>query len=139
MYYVGIDLGGTNIAAGIVDENYNIIVKGSVPTGAEREGELVIKDMAKLCSDLVEKAGISIDKIEYAGIASPGTVKPETGYIEYANNLNFKNFPIADILKKYFPVKRVLVENDANAAAKGEAVAGAAKGVKEFKKKKSIK
>lgn len=131
MYYVGIDLGGTNIAAGIVDENYNIIVKGSVPTGAEREGELVIKDMGKLCSDLVEKAGISIDEIEYAGIASPGTVKPETGYIEYANNLNFKNFPIADILKKYFPVKRVLVENDANAAAKGEAVAGAAKGVKD--------
>lgn len=129
MYYIGIDLGGTNIAAGIVDEKFNIIVKGSVPTGAEREGRLVVKDMAELCSKLVSDAKISFDDIEYAGIASPGTVNPETGCIEYANNLHFKDFPIADILKEYIPIKRVLVENDANAAAKGEAVAGAAKGV----------
>lgn len=129
MYYIGIDLGGTNIAAGIVDDKFNIVKKGSVPTGAEREGKLVIKDMAELCAKLVDEAGLSFDDIEYAGIASPGTVNPETGYIEYANNLNFKDFPIADILKSYIPIKRVLVENDANAAAKGEAVAGAAKGV----------
>ena len=129
MYYIGIDLGGTNIAAGIVDENYKIVIKGSVPTGAEREGELVIKDMAELCAKLVKDAGLTFDDIEYAGIASPGTVNCDTGYIEYANNLNFKNFPIADILKSYIPVKKVYVENDANAAAKGEAVAGAAKGV----------
>ena len=129
MYYIGIDLGGTNIAAGIVDENYKIVIKGSVPTGAEREGELVIKDMAELCAKLVKDAGLTFDDIEYAGIASPGTVNCDTGYIEYANNLHFKNFPIADILKSYIPVKKVYVENDANAAAKGEAVAGAAKGV----------
>lgn len=129
MYYIGIDLGGTNIAAGIVDENYKIVAKGSVPTGAERDGKLVIKDMADLCAKLVSDAGLKFDDIEYAGIASPGTVNPETGYIEYANNLNFKDFPIAEILMSYIPVKKVYVENDANAAAKGEAVAGAAKGV----------
>lgn len=131
MYYIGIDLGGTNIAVGIVDENYKIIAKGSVPTGAEREGKLVIKDMADLCAKLTAQAGLTVDDIEYAGIASPGTVNPVTGIIEYANNLNFKDFPIADILMSYFPVKKVLIENDANAAAKGEAVAGAAKGVKD--------
>lgn len=129
MYYIGIDLGGTNIAVGIVDENYKIVVKGSVPTGAERDGKLVIKDMADLCAKLVSDAGLKFDDIEYAGIASPGTVNPETGYIEYANNLNFKDFPIAELLMSYIPVKKVYVENDANAAAKGEAVAGAAKGV----------
>ncbi len=131
MYYIGIDLGGTNIAVGLVDESYSIIAKGSVPTGAEREGKLVIKDMAELCAKLVKEAGLTVDDIEYAGIASPGTVNPETGIIEYANNLNFKDFPIADILKSYFPVKKVHIENDANAAAKGEAVAGAAKGIKD--------
>ncbi len=129
MYYIGVDLGGTNIAVGIVDENYKIVTKGSVPTGAHRSGELVIKDMAALCEKLVKEANLTFDDIEYAGIASPGTVNCDTGYIEYANNLNFMNFPIADILKSYIPIKKVYVENDANAAAKGEAVAGAAKGV----------
>ena len=53
MYYIGIDLGGTNIAIGIVDENYKIVVKGSTPTGADRDGKLVIRDMATLCEELV--------------------------------------------------------------------------------------
>jgi len=130
MYYIGIDLGGTNIAVGIVDENYKIVIKGSVPTRAERPGEEVIKDMAELCAKLVNDAGLTFDDIIYAGIASPGTVNPETGYIDYANNLNFKLFPIAEMLMSHIPLKKVYVENDANAAAKGEAVAGAAKGVK---------
>ncbi len=130
MYYIGIDLGGTNIAVGIVDEDYKIKVKGSVPTGAERPGEAVIKDMADLCAKLVKEAGLTFDDIEYAGIASPGSVDPETGYIGYANNLNLTNFPIAEKLMSHIPVKKVYVENDGNAAAKGEAVAGAAKGVK---------
>ncbi|MCL2774412.1 MAG: ROK family protein, partial [Oscillospiraceae bacterium] len=50
MYRIGIDLGGTNIAAGIVDENYKIVKKGSVPTKADREAEEIIKDMGELCN-----------------------------------------------------------------------------------------
>lgn len=129
MYYIGIDLGGTNIAAGIVDESYKIVAKGSVPTKAERPAEEIIADMGALCRKLVEDAGISFDDIEYAGIATPGSVDPVNGVVLYANNLPFEVTPIADILKKYAPIKKVLIENDANAAAKGEAVAGAAKGV----------
>ncbi len=131
MYYIGIDLGGTNIAAGIVNSEYKIIEKGSVPTGAERDGKLVIKDMAELCKSLLDRAGLSVDDIEYAGIASPGTANPDTGVIEYSNNLHFKDFPICEVLKSYIPFKKVYVENDANAAAKGEAVVGAAKGVRD--------
>ena len=130
MYYLGIDLGGTNIAAGIVDENCKILAKGSVPTMANRDGKLIIQDMANLCKKLVSDMGLSIDDIEYAGIATPGTANSDTGIVEYANNLPFVNFPIADLLKEYLGVKRVLIENDANAAAKAEAVAGAAKGAK---------
>ncbi len=130
MYYLGIDLGGTNIAAGIVNEKYEIIKKKSTPTLANRDGKLIIKDMAELCRNLISECGLTIDDIEYAGIATPGTANSETGVVEYANNLPFKKFPIADLLKEYLGVKKVLIENDANAAAKAEAVAGAAKGSK---------
>ena len=130
MYYIGVDLGGTNIAAGIVNSEFQIVKKGSVPTNvAGRTAEEIIKDMGALCDSLVKDAGLTFDDIEYVGIASPGAVDPVRGVVNYANNLPFSRFPIADTLKKFIPVKKVLVENDANAAAKGEAVAGAAKGV----------
>ncbi len=131
MYYIGIDLGGTNIAVGIVDESYKIVKKGSVPTKPERAPEEIIKDMAELCRKLVDEAGIKMDDIAYAGIASPGTANHNTGIVEYANNLPFRDFHIAEILQSYFPVKKVYLENDANAAAKGEAIAGAARGTKD--------
>ena len=128
MYYIGIDLGGTNIAAGIVDESFKIVKKGSTPTLVNRDPELIIADMGKLCLNLLAEAGIGIDEVVCAGIAAPGSVNPETGVIEYANNLPFLRFPIADTLRKYLPVKKICLENDANAAALGEAVGGAAKG-----------
>ena len=130
MYYIGVDLGGTNIAAGIVNSEFQIVKKGSVPTNvAGRTAEEIIKDMGALCDSLVKDAGLTFDDIEYVGIASPGAIDPVRGVVNYANNLPFSRFPIAYTLKKFIPVKKVLVENDANAAAKGEAVAGAAKGV----------
>ncbi|MFA6947416.1 MAG: ROK family protein [Eubacteriales bacterium] len=129
MYYIGIDLGGTNIAAGIVDENYKIIKKGSVPTLPNRAPEEIIRDMGELCKKVVADAGLTFDQIKSAGIATPGTANSETGYCEYANNLPFLRFPLADTLKKFIPVDDVHIENDANAAAWAEAVAGAARGV----------
>ncbi len=130
MYYLGIDLGGTNIAAGICDEQFNIIKKGSVPTNANRNPEEIIYDMAQLCKNLLEEAGISLSEVASAGIATPGTANSETGVVEYTNNLPFVKFPIADILRKYLGIEKVYIENDANAAAKAEAVAGVAKGAK---------
>ena len=131
MYYLGIDLGGTNIAVGIVNENYEIISKGSVPTLANRDGKLIIKDMAELCKKLVANAGLTLNDIAYAGIATPGTANSDTGIVVYANNLPFNNFPIADLLKEYLGIDKVYIENDANAAAKAEAIAGAARGAKQ--------
>ncbi|MBE6673943.1 MAG: ROK family protein [Ruminococcaceae bacterium] len=130
MYYLGIDLGGTNIAAGIVNDKYEIVKKKSTPTLANRDGKLIIKDMAELCRGLIADCGLTVDDIEYAGIATPGTANSETGVVEYANNLPFKKFPLADLLKEYLGVKKVYIENDANAAAKAEAIAGAARGAK---------
>ena len=129
MYYLGIDLGGTNIAVGIVDENYNIVLKGSVPTLAQREITCVIDDMAALCKKLIADAGLTVDDIEHAGIASPGTVNSKEGIIEYSNNLKMKQCPIVKMLSERTGIKNIFVANDADAAAYGEAVAGAAKGV----------
>lgn len=128
MYTVGIDLGGTNIAAGICDSDLNLIIKGSVPTMASREPELIVKDMAALVDSLLQKAGISHYEIAYVGIAAPGSVNPETGVVEYSNNIQMSNFPICDIFKTYSKIQKVYIANDANAAALGEALAGAAKG-----------
>lgn len=128
MYYIGIDLGGTNIAVGIVDESFKIVKKGSTPTLVNRDPELIIADMGKLCLELLAETGIGLEEVVCAGIAAPGSVNPRTGIIEYANNLPFLRFPIADTLRKYLPMREVYLENDANAAALGEAVGGAAKG-----------
>ena len=128
MYRIGVDLGGTNIAAAIVDENYNIIIKGSVPTLAHRPHNEIMDDMAALCHKICADAGIDENDVEAVGIASPGIANHTDGIVEYSCNLPFRKYPICDEFAKRFPAKTVHVENDANAAAWGEAVAGAAKG-----------
>ena len=128
MYTVGIDLGGTNIAVGICDEELNIVIKGSVPTNAARDPEFIVKDMAALVDKLANDAGISYSEISYVGIAAPGSINSDTGVVEYSNNIQMSDFPMCDIFKKYSPIKEVYIANDANAAALGEALAGAAKG-----------
>lgn len=130
MYYIGVDLGGTNIAVGIVDENHKIIKKGSTPTLPDRHAEAIVKDMANLCKNLIHDCGLTLDDIAYVGIASPGIANCESGVVEYSCNLPFVDFPIAEVFMKYLPVPHVYVENDANAAALAEALAGAAKGTR---------
>ena len=128
MYYIGVDLGGTNIAVGITDENGKILIKGKVPTGKERHGDEIIADMGALCASLVKEAGLTFDDIAYAGVAAPGSVDPQNGEIKYANNINMFHYPLAKKLMEHIPVKKVYLENDANAAALAEAKAGAGKG-----------
>lgn len=132
MYNIGVDLGGTNIAVGIVNENNEIIRKGSVETKAFRDADEIVKDIATLCEKLCKEEGVSIDSIESVGIATPGTALRDTGVVAYANNLPFLNYPIADKLKSFLPVDKVIIANDADSAALGEAVAGAGKGHNDF-------
>ena len=130
MYTIGVDLGGTNIAAGVVDSQRKIVKKGSVPTGAARGGDAIMADMAALCRSLVEEAGLTMADIASIGIASPGTILYEEGMVERSDNLGFYRFPIADKLRALIPGMTVYLENDANAAAWAEAVCGAAAGTR---------
>ncbi len=120
MYYIGIDLGGTNIAVGIVNENGEVLIKGDTPTGSDRAPEAIVSDIAALANSLMEKQGISLDEVEQIGMGCPGTVDNENGVIAYANNLHMRMTPLRDMLLEHFPGKRINLENDANAAAFGE-------------------
>ena len=111
MYTIGIDLGGTNIAAGLVDEDYNIVKKSSVDTKADRHADEIVKDMADLCRSLCEMQGISVSEVRSVGIATPGTADRDQGVVIYANNLPFLNYPIAGKLKEFFPVENVYIAN----------------------------
>ncbi len=128
MYRIGIDLGGTNIAAAIVNNEFKIVKKMSVPTGADRDASLIMDDMAALCKKICTEAGIDFSEIEAVGIASPGVANHTDGIVEYSCNLPFRKFPICAELGKRLGIENIHVENDANAAAWGEAVAGAARG-----------
>lgn len=131
MFTIGIDLGGTNIVAAVVDEKYNIIAKAKTPTAVPRSAELIFDDIAKVCKEAVEKAGLTMDDISSVGLGTPGTVNSD-GVIEFANNLNFDNVPAKDMIIERLGDKPVYVANDANCAALGEAYAGCGNGAKNF-------
>ena len=131
MYRLGIDLGGTNIVAGIVDENYKVIAKASAETKAIRPAAEIADDMAKASFEALEKAGLKIDDISGFGTGTPGSVDAKTGTVIYANNLGFHNVPLAGLLKERTG-KDFFVANDADSAAYGEYVAGAGKGTRDF-------
>jgi glucokinase len=131
MYTIGIDLGGTHIAVGLVDENYKIIKKISAPTLAHRGPEEITKDMASLSKKVCAECGVDLVKDGVkVGIASPGTVNPKRGVIEYANNIKMRDFPVVKLFSEYSGVaeENIAIGNDANLAALGEATIGAAKG-----------
>lgn len=127
MYYVGIDLGGTKIAAGLVDENGRLVYKDNIPTHRERSSDEIIKDMSMLSIKVVKDAGADLRDVRAIGIGAPGTPNSREGILVYANNLNFRNVPIRAEMQKYVNLP-VYIENDANCAALAESVAGAAKG-----------
>ncbi|MBR6484957.1 MAG: ROK family protein [Clostridiales bacterium] len=129
-YYVGIDLGGTNIKAGIVDSDGKLLNKDSIKTMAERPMEEIIHDMGTLALKVIEDASLKVEDISAIGIGSPGTPDNEAGVLVYSNNLPFNMAPMRALIREVVDLP-VYIDNDANCAAMAEAVAGAAKGTKE--------
>lgn len=117
--YIGIDLGGTNIAGGVLDEKCKILKKLSVPTNAGRSFEKIISDMADLINRLIKDSGLSLSDIKAIGVGTPGALDHSAGIVLNAGNLGWKNADLRGELKKYFDLP-ISIENDANAAAYGE-------------------
>lgn len=124
-YYVGIDLGGTNVKAGLVDTNTNVLAKLQVPTQVEAGPDKVIAVMTDAARQVVERENINMDQVASIGIGSPGSIDYEAGVILSAPNLtDFNDLPLRDRVAEVTG-RPVILENDANAAAFGEFWAGA--------------
>lgn len=127
MIYLGVDLGGTNIKAALVDENGQILQEGSRPTNLPRPAEAVCDDIAALCRELMAEKNLTAADVACVGVGCPGTVDDTTGMVLYSNNLDWADFPMGEYLHKALDLP-VRLANDANAAALGEAIAGCAAG-----------
>lgn len=126
-YYIGIDIGGTNIACGIADDECRIIARSKVKTHAPRPYEEILEDIKQSVRLACGEAGIAPSDAYSIGIGCPGICNQESGCVEYSNNLGFVNVPLRHDIEKEFGLP-VFLDNDANAAAFGEYCAGAAKG-----------
>lgn len=130
MYNIGIDLGGTNIKVGLVDENYNIVSKATARTNLPRPAEEICGSIVETVWDALTQAKVTIGEVNSIGIGTPGVANRNSGIVLYSCNLGFDNTDLRTLIKSKLG-KEVYVENDANAAAFGEVLNGAGKGCKD--------
>ena len=123
---LGIDLGGTTVGIGIIDERFQLLHNSFYPTAGIQDSAQLIKQIQYGIDDVVENAGCSWDDISFIGMGCPGEVDPVLGIGVYADNLAVKNTPFKSILSDLYH-KRVQIDNDANCAAWGEHIAGVSK------------
>ena len=126
-YRIGIDLGGTNIKVGLIDEDHKILGKKSTKTLPERNWQVVVEDMGKTTLALLDELGIDIDECIKLGVGSPGLIDHINGVVGFAANLSWTDIPVLAELRRYIDLPMRL-SNDANCAALGETLAGAGKG-----------
>ncbi len=127
MYYLGVDLGGTNIVVGILEENGKIIKSITRPTIPTRSIEIIFDDIIDMCKELIAEFNLTKENLKGIGMGIPGEIDSKKGIINYSNNIPINNFNAKEYVNKYldFPVE---FANDADCAALGELVAGAGKG-----------
>lgn len=125
----GIDIGGTNTTAGLVTPSGEIVLRKNMPTVGLDTAEEFIDAVSAMVLSMVSETGCELTGI---GIGAPNG-NFYNGTIEFAPNLPWKGvIYFADLIKKQFPEAEVLLTNDANAAAWGERIYGAAKGENDF-------
>lgn len=124
---IGIDLGGTKIKIGLLNQEYQIVGRTAISTNADRPYQQVIEDMGQTAINLLEKNGYQLKDCLGVGVGSPGTIDSENGVVLYSNNIRWDHVPLREELQNYLPLP-VYINNDANCAALGEVVKGAARG-----------
>ena len=124
-YRVGIDLGGTNIKVGVVNNRDRIVATRKCKTLVGRPWQEIVGDMGNAVFKALDVAGITTEDCDFLGIGSPGTIDVENGEVVYANNFGWEHIPVAKTLHQTTGLP-VYLSNDANCAALGEFVAGAA-------------
>ena len=127
MKRIGVDLGGTNIAVGVVSENGSILAEASVKTLPRRPYQEVVRDMGNCVLRAMDKAGVTLEEIASVGVGVPGIADHDTGRVIFCPNIFWKDVPLRDELQQYIN-KPVYIDNDATVAGFAESVAGVSKG-----------
>ncbi|CCU80544.1 Transcriptional regulator [Halanaerobium saccharolyticum subsp. saccharolyticum DSM 6643] len=127
-YYLGLDLGGTKILAGLADAQGNIITRSRKETEAELGEDKIIENMIETIEEVLNKAGVSKEQVRTLGIGSPGPLDAKKGIIIENSNLPWKNVQLVKKMETALGIN-TLLKNDANAAALGEKWFGAGKKV----------
>lgn len=119
MYYIGIDIGGTNLKAGLVDESYQITATKKQPlqfASMEQMGET----LAKMAIDLVEENNIPKEQVASVGMGFPGPVDDRKGMVIKTVNIPIRSMPVAEMFHRFWNDVPVHLGNDADCAALGE-------------------
>ena len=130
MLYIGVDIGGMSVKAGVVDAEGKILFKDTAVTNAQAPAQDIAADIAALVRSVAERGGVSLSSLGGVGVGSPGSVNDAAGVIRYSCNINFRETPLAAMLSDMLGVKNVRLSNDANCAALGETLFGAGRGAK---------
>ena len=129
--FIGVDLGGTNIAAGIINENGEILYKKSTPTNLPQPENVIEEKIATLCRELCADKNLELGRdITFVGVGTPGNVNSNTGVVAFNANFGYNDWHLKEKLEALLDVQ-VEIENDANAAIIAEVVAGCAKGCRD--------
>lgn len=128
MYYIGIDVGGTNLKAGLVNEEGEILQVERIPLDYQGPQQFA-KTVADLAWAVSNKGGVSLEEVAWVGMGMPGSV--DGGNVRYLTNIPMENVPLEELFRKHFD-RPLYLGNDADCAAVGEYFAGVGKGTKDF-------
>lgn len=131
MNYIGIDIGGTNLKAGLVDEDGLLLAVKTMKIREVSDPDALTDTLVALTRELAQEGGVPMEEIASVGAGVPGVVDIRTGSIVYTCNLPLRNIPLRKLFKRRLGL-HLYVENDANCAALAEYYAGAGQGSKRF-------
>lgn len=131
MNYIGIDIGGTNLKAGLVNDEGSILAMEKRKIAEVSDQKALVEALVALTKSLTERGGLTPEQIRSVGVGVPGAVEIHSGAVLYTCNLPLRNVPLRKLFHRYLPYP-LYVENDANCAALAEYYAGAGKGSKRF-------
>ncbi len=131
MKYVGIDIGGTNLKAGLVDDHGTLLASKKIKVAQIEDQDGLAWAMASITQELAAAADVPVNEIVSIGVGVPGTVEIHSGSILYTCNLPLRNVPLRRMFHRYLP-QPLYIENDANCAAVAEYFVGAGRGSKRF-------
>ena len=131
MKYVGVDIGGTNLKAGLADENGQLLAVQKMKVASVTDQQSLAWTIVAMTQELAKSAGVPLDDIASVGVGVPGTVEIRSGSIGYTCNLPLRNVPLRKLFHHYLSIP-LYIENDANCAALAEYYVGAGRDSKRF-------